>query len=141
MPQADSPNTTTPSRISFKSLDAVPPRRRTFSTAGLIAASMATPKPPTGIQLNFHNLLDNLRDEGPAGLIVGITDQGDLEERADHLEAILKAVTSYVKAVVGDTAYNANTNIPDESGFLADAAAEIVGALRNKADALAVDAA
>jgi hypothetical protein len=114
-------------------------KRTTFSTAGLIAAGMATPKPPTGIQLNFHNLLDNLREEGPAGLIVGITDQGDLEERADHLEAVLKAVVSYVKAVVGDTAYNANTTIPDETGFLEDAATNIVASLRNKGDALAVD--
>ncbi len=112
-----------------------------FSSAGLIPAGLAIPKPPTGIQLNFHNFLDNLREEGPAHLIVGITDQGDLEERADHLEAVLKAVVSYVKAVVGDTGYNANTNIPDETGFLVDAAADIVGALRNKADALAVNAA
>jgi hypothetical protein len=127
-------------RIAFASAGAVR-TRRTFSTAGLIAAGMATPKPPTGIQLNFHNLLDNLREEGPAGLIVGITDQGDLEERADHLEAVLNVVTSYVKAVVGDTAYNANTNIPDETGFLIDAATDIVASFRNKADALAVDAA
>jgi len=124
----DSPNTTTLTRL-------------TYSSAGLIRAGLATPKPPTGIQLNFHNLVDNLREEGPAHLIVGITDQGDVEERADHIEAVLQAVTSYIKAVVGDTAYNANTNIPDETGFLADAADDIVGALRNKADALAVDAA
>jgi hypothetical protein len=124
--------------VSFSSAGTVR-TRRTFSTAGLIAAGMATPKPPTGIQLNFHNLIDSLREEGPAGLIVGITDQGDLEERADHLEAVLKAVVSYVKAVVGDTAWHANTNLPDETDSLADAAADIVGALRNKADALAVD--
>jgi hypothetical protein len=112
------------------------PQRRTFSTEGLIRAGMATPKPPTGIQLNFHNLLDNLREEGPPHLIVGVTDQDDLAHRADHLEAVLEAVTSYVKAVVGDTAYNANTDIPDETGFLHDAAADIVGALRNRTDAL-----
>lgn len=137
----DSANTTTPSRLSFSSLDAVPPRRRTFSTAGLIAAGMATPKPPTGIQLNFHTLLDNLREEGPAGLIVGVTDQSDLEERADHIEAVLTAVSSYIRAVVGDTRYNANTDIHDETPFLDNAMHDIVGALRNKADALAVDAA
>jgi hypothetical protein len=114
-------------------------QRRTFSTEGLIRAGMATPQPPTGIQLNFHNLLDNLREEGPAHLITGVTDQSDLEQRADHLEAVLNAVTSYVKAVVGDAAYNANTKIPDETGFLVDAAADIVGALRNKADALAIE--
>jgi hypothetical protein len=102
---------------------------------------MATPKPPSGIQLNFHNMMDDLRDEGPAHNIVGVTDQGDLDEAADHLQAVLDPVVRYVKAVVGNLAYNANTNIPDETGLLADAVADIIGALRNKADALAVDAA
>jgi len=116
-------------------------QRRTYSTAGLIRAGMATPQPPSGIQLNFHNLLDNLREEGPCHLIVGVTDQSDLEERADHLEAVLNVVTSYIKAVVGDTAYNANTNIPDETPFLDNAMHDIVGALRKKADVIAIDGA
>jgi hypothetical protein len=113
--------------------------RLSFSSAGLIRADLAFPKPPVGIQLNFHSLVDNLREEGPAHVIMGVTDRSDIEETADHLEAVLRAVTSYVKAVVGELAYNANTNIPDETGFLADAAKDIVGALRNKADALLVD--
>jgi hypothetical protein len=134
---ADSPNT---SRVSFSSAGAVR-TRGTFSSAALIHAGMATPQPPTGIQLNFHNMLDDLRDEGPAHNIVGVTDQGDLDEAADHLQAVLDPVVRYVKAVVGNLAYNANTNIPDETGFLADAVADIIGSLRNKGDALAVDAA
>src|SRR5258707_6717414 len=93
-------------------------QRRTYSTAGLIRAGMATPHPPTGIQLNFHNLLDNLREEGPPHLIRYVTESWDLEARADHIEAVLTAVSSYIKAVVGDTRYHANTNIPDETPFL-----------------------
>jgi len=140
MSQADSANTTIPTRISFSSAGAIR-TRGTFSTAGLIRAGMTTPHPPTGIQLNFHNMLDDLRDEGPAHNIVGVTYQGDLEEAADHLQAVLDPVVRYVKAIVSNLAYNANTNIPDETGFLADAVADIVGSLRNKGDALAVDAA
>src|SRR6266404_6207060 len=86
-------------------------QRRTYSTAGLIRAGMATPQPPSGIQFNFHNLLDNLREEGPCHLIVGVT------------------------------AYNANTNIPDETPFLDNAMHDIVGALRKKADVIAIDGA
>jgi hypothetical protein len=138
MSQADSVDTTTPSRISFASAGAV---RSRYSSAALIRTGMATLQPPTGIQLNFHNMLDDLRDEGAAHNIVGVTDQSDLEEAADHLQAVLDPIVRYVKAVVSNLAYNANTNIPDETGFLADAVADIIGSLRNKGDALAVDAA
>jgi hypothetical protein len=96
MSQADSANTTTLLRVEFSSAGATR-ARQTYSTVGFIRAGMATPKPPTGIQLNFANLLDHLREEGPAHSIVGITDQGELEERTDHLEAVLNAITSYVE--------------------------------------------
>ena len=101
MSQADSVNSTDPSRISFSSVNAVPPRR--YSSAGLVRACLAEPRPPIGIQLNFLNLIDN---------IVGVTDYADLEETADHLEAVLKDVTGYVKAVVSNLAYHANTFRP-----------------------------
>jgi hypothetical protein len=126
--------------VSFSSAGATR-TRRTFSTEGLIRAGMATPQPPTGIQLNFHNLLDNLREEGPPHLIRYVTESWDLEARADHIEAVLTAVSSYIKAVVGDTRYHANTNIPDETPFLDNAMHDIVGALRKKADAIAIDGA
>ena len=41
----------------------------------------------------------------------------------------LDSVISYVKAVVGDTRYHAACTIHDETGLLADAASDIVGAL------------
>jgi hypothetical protein len=94
---------------------------------------LATPKPPTGIQLNYANLLDNLAGVGAPHLIGLKADSGDIEERAEHLRKVLGAVTSYVKAVVGDTRYHAACNVHDETGFLADAASDIVGALREAA--------
>src|SRR5262249_9432067 len=101
--------------------------------------NIGTNGPPKGIQLNWSNLLDNLRDLDRPHVIMGITDAHDIEEQADHIEAVLTLVASYVKAVVGDIGYHANRNIPDETGYLTDAMNEIVGSLRKKADAMLID--
>jgi hypothetical protein len=103
-----------------------------FSSAGAVRR----PRPadlarPTGIQLNYANLLDNLAEVGAPHLIGLRASGADIEERAEHLRKVLGAVTSYVKAVVGDTRYHAACTIEDETGFLANAASDIVGALRN----------
>jgi hypothetical protein len=111
-----------------------------FSSAGAVRRPRpADPARPIGIQLNYANLLDNLAEVGAPHLI-GLRASGtDIEERAEHLRKVLGAVTSYVKAVVGDTRYHAACTIDDETGFLADAASEIVGALRQAANRQAED--
>jgi len=96
-------------------------------------------KHPTGIQINWANLLDNLAAIDPPHLIGLKADAGDIEARAGHVDAVLGVVTSYVKAVVGDTRYRAACTIPDETGFLEDAASDIVGALRSAGDRQAED--
>jgi hypothetical protein len=111
-----------------------------FSSAGAVRRSRpADPARPTGIQLNYANLLDNLAEVGAPHLIGLRASGADIEERAEHLRNVLDAVTSYVKAVVGDTRYHAACTIEDETGFLADAASDIVGALRNAGDRQAED--
>jgi hypothetical protein len=111
-----------------------------FSSAGTVRR----PRPadqarPTGIQLNYANLLDNLAEVG-APHLMGLRSGGaDIEERARHLEKVLGAVTSYVKAVVGDTRYHAACTIEDETGLLMDATSDIVGALRQAANRQAED--
>jgi hypothetical protein len=122
-------NATTTTRVDSSSAGAV--RRRPFPQL------QSPPKPPTGIELNFLNMMDDLRDEGSAHNIVGVTDASDIEATADHLQAVLDPVVRYVRAVVGNLGYHANTKIPNETGFLADAVADIVGALKNTSDALA----
>ncbi len=121
MIQADSPDSTIPSRIQFAS-------------AGAVRRNRPIRQLPTGIQICFANLIDNLRAIDPPHLIVGIADETDLNERADHIEAVLKEVTAYVKAIVGDTRHNANVNINDETGGLEDATGDVIGALRNAAE-------
>jgi hypothetical protein len=69
-------------------------------------------------------------------------DRFDILERAEHLEKVLAAVTVYTKAIVADTAYLAPIGyVADETGFLKDAASDIVGALKNAVDKMIDDAA
>ena len=111
-----------------------------FSSAGAVRRPRpADPARPTGIQLNYANLLDNLAEVGAPHLIGLRASGADIEERAEHLQKVLDAVTSYVKAVVGDTRYHAACTIEDETGFLANAASDIVGALRNAGERQAED--
>jgi hypothetical protein len=84
-------------------------------------------------------LLDNLAQVGAPHLIGLQAGEADIEKRAEHLRKVLEAVTSYVKAVVGDTRYHAACTIHDETGFLVNAASDIVGALRNAGERQAED--
>jgi hypothetical protein len=118
----------------------IPETRINYTSAGAVRR----PRPadqarPTGIQLNYANLFDNLAEVGAPHLIGLRASGADIEERAEHLRKVLEAVTSYVKAVVGDTRYHAACTIEDETGFLADAASNIVGALRNAGERQAED--
>jgi hypothetical protein len=118
----------------------IPDARIHYASAGAVRRPRpADPARPTGIQLNYANLLDNLAEVGAPDLIGLRASGADIEERAEHLRKILEAVTSYVKAVVGDTRYHAACSIDDETGFLANAASDIVGALRNAGQRQAED--
>ena len=118
----------------------IPDTRIHYASAGAVRRPRpADPARPTGIQINYANLLDNLAEVGAPHLMGLRAGGADIEERARHLEKVLGAVTSYVKAVVGDTRYHAACTIEDETGFLADAASDIVGALRNAGERQAAD--
>jgi hypothetical protein len=120
--------------------DATAANRVHFSSAGAVRRPRpADPVRPTGIQLNYANLLDNLAEVGAPHLIGLRASGADIEERTEHLRKVLDAVTSYVKAVVGDTRYHAACTIEDETGLLADATSDIVGALRQAANRQAED--
>jgi hypothetical protein len=118
------PNT---SRIAFSSAGALPPRRQRH----------ATPLPT--VQLAHNALMAALSAETPHAIIGYAADRFDILERADHLKTVLTAVTTYAKAIVSDTAHFAPTNVTDETGYLTDAASEIVGALNNACDKLLED--
>src|SRR6266436_5982933 len=97
------------------------PNRIAFASAGAIRRPHpADPARPTGVQLNYTNLLDNLAEVGAPHIIGLAARYSDIEERAEHLRRVLDAVTSYVKAVVGDSCYCAPCRIDDDTGFLVD---------------------
>jgi hypothetical protein len=122
---ADSPVTTIPSRISFASAGAV----RRSSHAAVLPA----------VQLAHTALMAAIGAESPHAIIGYAADRFDILERADHLKTVLAAVTAYAKAIVADTAHMAPTNVADETGYLVDAASEVVGALNNACDRMLAD--
>src|SRR5260370_41228558 len=125
---------TTPTRIAFSSAGAV--RRRPF----------AQPTEPARVyfneaaRLSYANLRDSLAAIEPPPVIGLKADDLDITLVAHHAEQVLGAVTQYVRALVGDTAWRAPCHIHDETGLLADAAADIVGELRKSAEALRLEA-
>jgi hypothetical protein len=96
MTQADSPNTTTPSRITFKSLDAVPPpRARPIPTARELASE---------ITAAHTHLIERLKAVPPNQINPFLqADENDLQLRADHLRIVLQATADYVGAFMRDT--------------------------------------
>jgi hypothetical protein len=93
------------------------------------------------VQLAHHALIAALGAETPHH-IVRNADRFDIMERRDHLKTVLTAVTAYAKAIVTDTAELAPIGyIADETGYLQDAASEIVSAFNNAVDRMIDDAA
>jgi hypothetical protein len=91
------------------------------------------------VQLAHHGLIAALAQQTPHVIVGYAGDRFDIMERADHLKAVLAAVTAYTKAIVSDTIYFSPTTIHDETGLLADAASDIAGALMNAVDKLIED--
>lgn len=102
-------------------------------------ASVTSAKPLPATTAAHYSLIASLIATGEADKIVGNADHIDIEDRANHIQAVMAAVTSYVKAVVADTIDSSAVLIHDNVPLLADAAADIVGELRNAADARSID--
>jgi len=91
------------------------------------------PLPPTDLETAHTKMVTALANLRPHRIFYD-ADRFDVMSRAKHLQAVLAAVSTYAKAVVTDTAYEINVNLFDETGFLDDAAAEVVGAMMNAQD-------
>jgi hypothetical protein len=102
-----------------------------------------TPLAVQAVQAAHITLISALASLKPHRIIGSYAaDRFDILERAEHLEKVLAAVTVYTKAIVTDTAYLAPIGyVADETGFLKDAASDIVGALKNAVDKMIDDAA
>jgi len=118
--------TNTPNRVQFASAGAV--RRR------------PSPQVLSPVQLAHRGLVAALAQETPHNIVGAYSDRFDIMERRDHLKTVLAAVTAYAKAIVADTADLAPLGyVADETGYLEDAASEIVAALDNAVDKMLDD--
>jgi hypothetical protein len=121
---------------------AAPSPRVHFSSAGAVRRPHPAPLAVPAVQAAHIALISALASLKPRPIIgTYVADRFDIIERADHLKAVLAAVVTYTKAIVSDTAYFAPTNVADETGYLVDAASEIIGALLNAVDKMIDDAA
>jgi|SRR5258708_22592730 hypothetical protein len=92
-----------------------------------------------GAHLTMVNTLAGLKPRRILGHYAA--DRFDILERAEHLKKVLAAVTTYAKAIVADTAHMAPIGyVHDETGYLEDAASEIIGALNSAVDKMMDDA-
>jgi len=110
-----------------------------FSSASALRARHVTPLP--AVQVAHATLIGVLAQETPHAIIGNYAaDRFDILERANHLKAVLAAVATYAEAIVSDTAYLAPLGyVADETGYLVDAASDIVGALENAVDKMIDD--
>jgi hypothetical protein len=92
------------------------------------------------VQAAHNTLIAALAGLKPRRIVGHAADRFDILGRADHLQAILAAVTAYTKAIVADTAHFAPYAINDETGYLVDAASEITGAFNSVVDKTIEDA-
>jgi hypothetical protein len=141
MAQAD--DRTTMTSEPGGTLPAAPSPRISFQSAGAVRQPRPTPLAVPAVQAAHITLISALASLKPHRIIGSYAaDRFDILERAEHLEKVLAAVTVYTKAIVADTAYLTPIGyIADETGFLADAASDIVGALKNAVDKMIDDAA
>ena len=63
----------------------------------------------------------------------------DLEDRADHLNTVLSALSVYVTVILDDTTQNVpgSLDLRDAEGLLADLASDLTGAIQRAADDMA----
>ena len=63
----------------------------------------------------------------------------DLEDRADHLNKVLNALSVYMTAILDDTAENVpgGLDLPDVGGGLSDLTSDVTGAIEQAAETMA----
>ena len=66
-------------------------------------------------------------------------DASDLEDRADHLNKVLSALSVYLAVILDDTAQNVpgRLDLRDAEGVLADITSDVTGAIQQAADDMA----
>jgi hypothetical protein len=165
MSQADSPNTTSPSRCARPAATFSTVERLNFQSAGAVRKNprfdktycsqcgaefgpgnsgyshcQDHPKPaqqiPESVATAHADFLTRIATLRPNRIVYN-ADWSDLEERAEHLQAILNATALYCAEVVADTVYCSEPGLIDGKylvGLISDLAGDVVGGLLNASE-------
>ena len=90
------------------------------------------------VEAAYTELLGALAAHPPRRIPVE-ADSIDLQDRADHLNAVFRALAAYLALILDDTAQNAAGGLvfTDAEAILADLASDLTGAIQHAADELA----
>ena len=130
----------TQDRIHFASAGAIRSNARTNGDVeeAVRTQKLRTKRPVVSVVRNaFATLLSELA-ENPPEPVMGDMDAYDLNERAEHMQAVLSVVEKYAEAVLADAKYRTSGLDFDVNvtGRLSDMQGDLVGAFRNAADAM-----
>jgi hypothetical protein len=98
----------------------------------------ASAKPSTNrIRAAYAEFVASLAGHAPR-LIPADPDAVDLEDRADHFEHVLSAVSVYLAVILEDTAQNSlgGLDLVHIEAVLSDLASEVTGTIRRAADSM-----
>jgi hypothetical protein len=87
------------------------------------------------VKAAYTGLLGALAAHPPRRIPVE-ADSIDLQDRADHLNAVFRALAAYLALILDDTAQNApgGLDLTDAEAILADLASDLTGAIQCAAD-------
>ena len=90
------------------------------------------------VEAAYTELLGALAAHRPRRIPIE-ADSIDLQDRADHLNAVFGGLAAYLALVLNDTAQNAPSGLvfTDAEAILADLASDLTGAIQHAADELA----
>jgi hypothetical protein len=90
------------------------------------------------VEAAYTELLGALAAHPPRRIPVE-SDSIDLQDRADHLNAVFGGLAAYLALVLDDTAQNApgGVDFTDAEAILADLASDLTGAIQRAADEMA----
>lgn len=95
------------------------------------------PSPPKPVWASHAVFVSSVAGQPPSPIPV-FAEAADLEDRADHLKAVLDALSLYLKAALFDAAQNVPGGLERRhiDALLSDLTSEVTGTLRQAADAL-----
>jgi hypothetical protein len=108
------------------------------ATCALVTGASEHPSSTTLVRVAHAEFVAALAGHPPRPIPI-YADVLDLEDRADHLDKVLGALSVYVAVILDDTAQNVpgTLDLRDAEAVLADLASDLTGAIQYAADDMA----